>query len=56
MASYHCDGSCDLVYDNGCDTEQSVDLHTVESDAMQTDIVKYIVLINPLLNHQPLLM
>ena len=29
MTSYHCDGSCDLVYDNG-DSEQSVDLHTVE--------------------------
>ena len=29
MTYYHCDGSCDLVYDNG-DSEQSVDLHTVE--------------------------
>ena len=56
MTSYHCDGSCDLVYDNGRDTEQSVDLHTVESDAMQADTVKFIVLINPLLNHQPILM
>ena len=29
MIYYHCDGSCDLVYDND-DSEQSVDLHTVE--------------------------
>ena len=29
VTSYHCDGSCDLAYDNG-DSEQSVDLHVVE--------------------------
>ena len=29
VTSYHCDGSCDLAYDNG-DSEQSLNLHTAE--------------------------
>ena len=29
VTSYHCDGSCDLAYDNG-DSEQSMDLYVVE--------------------------
>jgi len=29
VTSYHCDGSCDLAYDNG-DSEQSLNLHTTE--------------------------
>jgi len=29
VTSYHCDGFCDLAYDNG-DSEQSLNLHTAE--------------------------
>ena len=60
VISYHCDGSCDLVYNTG-DTEQSVNFYNVDCLVLHDagryiSQSSYIVLIYLLPSHQPLIM
>jgi len=51
VTSYHCNGSCDLAYDNG--DVNSLWISTLWNGAMWTGIAKFTALINLLPNHQP---